>query len=328
VFAIGDVPSVTFGSLGNDHIRPERTREIEGGFDLTTLNNRVSLGVTYYDKYTTDALVNRALPGSLGAGSARVENVGAVSNRGIEASLSARVIERRAFRYDVALEAWANRNRLEELAPGVPRIAGFGYQNRPGYPLFGLWWPKLLGYNDEDANGAIDINEAWGSDTAVFLGSTVPIRTLTATNHVALFDERVRLSAMLDLRAGYVSHNVNNLFQCVFVQNCAALHVPGYDQREQAKAIVGTRAFGAYAEHADFVKLREVSASFAIPQRLLARARAASGTLVFTARNLGTWTRFDSWDPENNTSGSDGPNYNFVQLAQPRVFLVRLNVGF
>ncbi|MEW5918047.1 MAG: TonB-dependent receptor, partial [Gemmatimonadota bacterium] len=80
VFSIGDVPSVTFGALGNDHIKPERTREVEGGVDVTALRNRLSLSVTYYDKRTSDALVSRALPGSLGAGSARMENVGVVSN--------------------------------------------------------------------------------------------------------------------------------------------------------------------------------------------------------------------------------------------------------
>jgi hypothetical protein len=106
------------------------------------------------------------------------------------------------------------------------------------------------------------------------------------------------------------------------------LHVPDYDLKEQAKAVVGVRALGAYAEHADFIKLRELSATYSIPQPWLNRLRIGSAAVVFTARNVATWTRFNSWDPENNTSGTDGPSYNFVQLAQPRIYLVRLNLGF
>ncbi len=328
IYALGDVPSVTFGTLGNDRIKPERTREIEGGFDATLSNNRVSFGVTYYDKRTSDALARRPLPGSLGAGSARTENVGVVSNRGIEVSMSARVIDRDAIRYDVGVEFSANRNRLESLAPGIQKIAGFGYENRPGYPLFGLWWNKLAGYQDLNHNGSLDPNEVWPSDTVVFMGSTVPIRSLTASNQLGLFRDRLRLSALVDFRGGFVSHNINNLHQCVFVQNCAALHVAGYEMLEQAKAIVGVRALGAYAEHADFVKLREVSATFAIPQSWLSRVRVGSAAVVLTARNVATWTDFNSWDPENNTGGMDGPNYNFVQLAQPRVYILRVNLGF
>jgi TonB-linked SusC/RagA family outer membrane protein len=328
VFGLGDVPSVTFGALGNTNIKPERSREIEAGFDVTTLRNRVSVVVTYYDKKTTDALINRPLPGSLGAGAARVENVGVVTNKGIEVSVNARVIDRDDIRYDLGLEASGNKNRLEELAPGIPPLTGFGFQNRPGYPLFGLWWPKLTGFSDANNNGTIEPSEVTVTDTAVFNGSTVPTKTLTASNTIGLFKDRLRLAALVDYRGGYISHNVNNLFQCAFVQNCAALHVKGFDLKEQAKAVAGPRAFAAYAEKADFVKLREISATYTLPTSWLSRVRASSATIVLTARNLATWTDFNSWDPENNTSGSDGPNYNFVQLAQPRVYLVRLNFGF
>lgn len=328
LFAVGDVPAVTFGTLGNDHVRPERTREIEAGFDVAALHNRVSLSATYYDKRTTDALLNVPLPGSLGAGTARLANAGIVTNRGVEISLNARILDRDDIRYDLGIEASGNRNRLVQLAPGVPKLAGFGYENRPGYPLYGLWWRRLLGYKDQNGDGVIVPNETWASDTAMFLGSTVPVRTLTAVNQLGLLRDRLRLSALLDFRGGFVSHNVNNLFQCVFVQNCAALHVPGYDLREQAKAIVGVRAFGAYAEPGAFLKLRELSATYVLPPRLLSRVRVGSASLVLTARNVATWTSFNSWDPENNTPGADGPNYNFVQLAQPRVFLMRVNLGF
>lgn len=328
LFAVGDVPALTLLALGNNRIRPERSEEREAGFDAALLHNRVSLSTTFYQKRTTDALLNVPLPGSLGAGTTLLENVGIVVNHGVEVSLNARVLNGDAIRYDAVIEASGNRNRLVRLAPGVPKIAGFGYENRRAYPLFGLWWPKLNGYEDRNGNGTIEPNEVWGSDTAVFLGSTIPTRTVSLANHVALLRDRVRLSALFDYRGGFVSHNVNKLFQCVFVQNCAALHVPGYDLREQARAIVGVRAFGAYAERADFVKLREVSATYVLPPTLLSRARVGSASLTLTARNVATFTGFGSWDPETNTSGIDGPNYNFVQLAQPRVFLLRLNMGF
>jgi hypothetical protein len=166
------------------------------------------------------------------------------------------------------------------------------------------------------------------TDTAVFNGSTVPTRTFTANNSVGLFADRLRLAALVDFRGGFVSHNVNNLFQCAFVQNCAALHVKDFDLEEQAKAVAGPRAFAAYAEKADFVKLREISATYSLPSSWASRIRASQASIVLTARNLATWTDFNSWDPENVTSGTDGPNYNFVQLAQPRVYLVRVNLGF
>ncbi|MBC7897874.1 MAG: SusC/RagA family TonB-linked outer membrane protein [Cytophagaceae bacterium] len=328
VFGLGDRPAVTFGALGNNTIKPERSREIETGFDLTSWHNRLSVQVTYYSKETTDALVNRPLPGSLGAGASRIENVGVVTNKGFEISANTRVWDSDNIRWDLGVEASSNRNKLVSLAEGIPPLTGFGFQNRPGFPLFGLWWPRLTGFSDANANGTIEPSEITVTDTAVFNGPTVPVHTITVTNSFGLLRDRLRISGMLDYRGGFVSHNVNGLFQCAFRQNCAALHVKNYDLEEQAKAVAGPRAFGAYGEDATFLRFRELSVQVTLPRSVQRLLRTSNGTAQVTGRNLAIWTDFTSWDPENNTSGTDGPNYNFVQQAQPRQFMVRLNLTY
>jgi hypothetical protein len=65
---------------------------------------------------------------------------------------------------------------------------------------------------------------------------------------------------------------------------------------------------------------------YAVPEAA-AHARA-SAVVRLTARNLGTWSKFGSWDPEIATQGDDAAVYNFVQLAPPRTYTVRLNLGF
>ena len=97
------------------------------------------------------------------------------------------------------------------------------------------------------------------TDTAVFIGATIPVRSISLSTSIGLFNDKLRINGLLDYRSGFVSHNVNGLFQCAFRQNCAALHVKGYDLLEQAKAVAGPRAFGAYGEQADFLRLREFS---------------------------------------------------------------------
>src|SRR6185503_6361851 len=45
----GNEGVVSETTLGNTDIKPERNREIEGGFDFALFKNRLALGVTYYD---------------------------------------------------------------------------------------------------------------------------------------------------------------------------------------------------------------------------------------------------------------------------------------
>jgi hypothetical protein len=133
---------------------------------------------------------------------------------------------------------------------------------------------------------------------------------------------------MLDFRGGFVSHNINGLFTCAFMSNCAALNVKGYDLREQAKAVAGPRAFGAYGEKADFFRLREVSVSYDLSPTWAAKMKARGASVSLSGRNLGLWTEFTSWDPEGVTGGGDASNYNMALVGQPRTFALRINLNY
>jgi outer membrane receptor for monomeric catechols len=63
-----DTPTLTNNALGNDELKPERTTELEGGFEMKMLNNRLSLDVTAYQKRTKDALIAAVIAPSVGTG--------------------------------------------------------------------------------------------------------------------------------------------------------------------------------------------------------------------------------------------------------------------
>jgi TonB-linked SusC/RagA family outer membrane protein len=331
----GAVPAVTFGQfggrLGNTDLKPERSREIELGFDVTTLHSRVNLQTTYYDKKTTDAIVQRDLAPSQTAGINVFDNVGVVTNKGLEVSLNARVLEFTSFRYDLQVEAAWNKNRLESLAPGVSPFGGFGYRNEPGQPLFAAYWPTMTGYSDANNNGVIEPSEVQVSSGSVFGGSTVPTRTIGFNNTVGLFNDHLRLSALVDYRGGFTTHEVSTGFSCgLGPNNCRAIHDPKAPQFDQARAMAVGRALGAYWEKGDFVRVREIAAVYDLPQSVTRIVRSRSATIVLSARNVGLWTAndFTGWDPEILTTGTDATPYNFVQQGQPRTFIIRFNLGY
>ena len=331
----GAVPAVTFGAfggrLGNTDLKPERSREFELGFDVTTLHSRVNLQTTYYDKKTTDAIVQRDLAPSQTAGINVFDNVGVVTNKGLEVSLNARVLEFTSFRYDLQVEASWNKNRLESLAPGVSPFGGFGYRNEPGQPLFAAYWPTMTGYGDANNNGVIEPSEVQVTSTSVFGGSTIPTRTIALNNSIGLFQDRLRLSSLVDYRGGFTTHEVSTGFACgLGPNNCRAIHDPKAPLFDQARAMAVGRALGAYWEKGDFIRVREIAAAYDLPQSVTRIVRSRSATIVLSARNMGLWTAddFTGWDPEILTTGTDATPYNFVQQGQPRTFVIRFNLGY
>jgi TonB-linked SusC/RagA family outer membrane protein len=329
--SLGDVLTGAFANgLGNRLLKPERSAEIEAGFDLGLFGGRVNLEATVYQKNTKDALVQRLLAGSLGSVNQRTDNVGKVRNEGIEISLFTRVLDAPNLQWDVQIEASGNKNRLRELAEDIPPILGFGYQQKVGYPLYGGWWPRIKSWGDADNNGIITPNEVTTTDGPEFLGPTIPTRSLSMSNNLTLFKGRLTIGGQVEYKGGFNSLEVSTLFQCLFVQNCRALTDPSSSLFDQARALSGV--FGDYAEDASFVRLREANIGLKLPPKWASMIGASSGTLTLTGRNLALYLpHFNGWDPEINTAAGvagDGPNYNFVQPGQPRYFTFRVNLVY
>jgi outer membrane receptor protein involved in Fe transport len=333
-----EVPAFTLGGTGNAELRPERSREIELGFDSGLFGDRVGLDFTYYYKRSADALIARRLAPSLGATTQRFENIGEVLNTGVEVALRGDVIDRDNIGLNFKLTGSTNRNELLKLGEGVEPIQVTGQQRHvEGYPLGGYWTRPLIGFSDKDNDGRITRVNCPGQpevaggpeceievgDTAVFVGNALPTRELSFTSDLTLF-RNVRLSGLLDYRGGYKLYNATAEFRCTSsFRNCREAFDPDARLENQARYVArlfGTTSNDGYIEDASFVKLRELSLTLSGGQGV---------SLVLSGRNLATWTDYTGLDPELNQFGQD----NFATrefLTQPPVkyFTARLNVNF
>ena len=147
---------ITFGSLGNTNLKPERSVEFEVGLDAALLKERVSVEPTYYTKSTKDALVQRNVAPSIGASEFQFFNLGEVKNHGFEVAINTRVIDSRSVAWDIALAGSVYDNELVTLGEGVePIIFGFGLQrHEEGYPLGGYWSRPITGFGDANATAS------------------------------------------------------------------------------------------------------------------------------------------------------------------------------
>ena len=125
------LPSAT---LANAQVKPERTTEIEFGADLGLLDNRITLGATYYDQKVADLLVNRTIAASQG-GTSLVDNVGTMTNSGIELSVNVNPIRTKNFNWDIYGVFNNNKNKITKL--GSPFILLSTVSGAPAYLIEG-----------------------------------------------------------------------------------------------------------------------------------------------------------------------------------------------
>jgi TonB-linked SusC/RagA family outer membrane protein len=332
-----DVGAVTFGELGNEFLEPERSSEVEAGFDLGVLDGRLSFEFTYFDKNTEDALVSTPLAPSLGVSPSRFLNLGEVSNQGFEGAINAILLNMRNARWELNFTGTRVENELVDLGQDqfgedIPEVVFAGVQRfREGFPL-GAFFDRPLTFEDRDDNGIITRGELTVGDTAVFLGSPFPETELSIHSQLKLFN-LVQLRGLLDFRGDFVQFNNTELFRARF-GIARGLNDPEASLFEQARAanallLGGGRTSAPFIEDASFWKLRELSATLFVPERWSQRLGSSNMSISFMGRNLATWTDFTGLDPEVSQTGpSNFATRDFLTQPPVRTYSVRLNLGF
>ncbi len=348
---LGGNPVTTYSLTwpGNANLQPERSEEFEGGMDVTGWGDRVSLELTGYSKTTRDALVNVNLSGDVCCYTYQ-ENIGEVRNAGAEGSATIGLLRNRSITWDAAANVSVNHNRLISLAPGVVPQKVFGngnqYRQAPGYPLYGIWEPRIS-YTDANHDGIIESSEVTLPDSASYIGASLPTREASISTHLGLWGGAVTVGGLADYRGGYRIANAV-AWQADNVGNSRAANDPTAPLWLQARAVANV-ANGGYvyfnssdAEDGAFVRIREVSVTYAVPHAVARHLRVQSVSVTGAVRNLALWTRYTGVDPEvTNASASNiQPNpsggyvvNNDVRLDNgvvplARYWVLRLNVGF
>jgi TonB-linked SusC/RagA family outer membrane protein len=107
---------VTGNTLGNENLKPERSREAEYGVDLGFFDQRADVSFTYYKKRTADVILD-ALPVNASQTGAftTVQNGASLTNEGIEIAFTARPYTSKQVSVDVGFQYGRNRGNVTGL---------------------------------------------------------------------------------------------------------------------------------------------------------------------------------------------------------------------
>jgi TonB-dependent SusC/RagA subfamily outer membrane receptor len=307
----GGSNAVTPGSIGNADLRPERGKELELGLE-TQFFNRLSFDLTYFTRKTTDDIVNQNVAPSSGFSGTRVANLGRVDNHGFELQSTLQAVTRRNVSWEITGNLGTNHDVIKDLG-GLPSlITAAGPANVVGYPIGGIWSRRVVSA-DRDATTGFATNVlcdggagkspvACASGAFVYLGTATPALAGSVGNTLTL-GKRLRLYALVDFKRDYIEQSTTELLRCSGAVGAGLCRQNYYPQEftpvQLAEATVGplTQFYqDQYYQSGAFVKFRELSATYTIPEQWVRGFSRASFTLA--ARELHTWTKFHGLDPE------------------------------
>jgi len=202
------------------NLKPEAVTSTEFGIELAGFNNRLRFDATWYDKVTTDQIMNISLPRFTGASSVLI-NAGEIENKGLELHLGGTAIDHGndGFRWDIDANWATNTNKVNKLYTDpntgikldnylLTSAWGVNISAEPG-ESFGVMKGYAYERNDEgaivvDAGGMPIMNaqEEIGNVTPDWVGG------LTNTFSYKNFS----LSFLLDMRKGGDFFSVTDMF--------------------------------------------------------------------------------------------------------------------
>jgi len=223
---------VTGPLLGNDSLRPERTRENEYGIDLGLLDQKVDFSATWYNKRATDVILN-TLPVNTSQTGAffTVANGASLTNKGYELALNARPLTMANLAWDLGVQFAHNRGNVTSLL-GADFITynNEGFTGAIGSSTLG-YAPGVIRGNDfarcgngaivQDVNGAdvdvdaycsangapkgalyLDVNgQPINDPTDRVIADPNPKYTMSYSSSLKFFN-RITVSGLLDVRKG------------------------------------------------------------------------------------------------------------------------------
>jgi hypothetical protein len=229
---------------------------------------------------------------------------------------------------------------LDAAGNPIPSIIGTTTRAQPGYPLFGFWAQPILGWQDKDGNGILtynadpNLNEVFIGPDTIFRGYSTPRYTATFVPAVDLFNRNLRIASLFEYKGGHRYYNNTERIRCASRQNCSGLMNPKASFEDQAMAVAHlvspSTTLDGFFQPGSFVRWRELTATYTIPDRFVGRyLRATHANLNFAARNLHLWTKYRGLDPEIDRlagSSNNAPPEEFQTMGTPTYFIVRLGL--
>lgn len=346
------IPSV----LENKDLTWEKAKTFNLGLDVGLIG-RISLTLDVYDKTTSALLLDVPIPYTSGY-SLVTRNVGSVRNRGIEVNLTTKNLTG-VFTWETTFNLAVNRNRVLKLNKGEDIAYSSLQWISEGRDLYSWHMRKWAGVDPAngdplwekittDANGkpVVTTTNVYNDATLQYIGTASPDLTGGITNRFAY--KGFTLSAFFNFVSGNLAYEeglVNDGSEPTsnarrLMSNEKRWEKPG-DIATEPKAIYGgnlnsDKESSRFLKSGSYLRLRNVTLGYELPETLLRRARIATARLFISADNWWTLTRFPGMDPEMGLrpytplSGDSGNNFQQSSTKYPlaRKILFGINIGF
>ena len=337
------------GGIATPDLTWEKVNQFDLGIDLGFLGNRLNIGLDFFSKKTTDALLKQSSTGYLG-GVSYWTNAGEVSNKGVDINVNAQIIQTKDWQWSSSINASYLKNEVTKLSAQTPRL--YGNSPSPGTvdpctiiqegeaigTFYGFKWAGLQ-KNDKGewidtyytADGGTTATPNADTDRFV-LGHANPDFTLGWNNTVTYKNWDFNMFC----NAAFGAKRLNLVRYAMNSAVGASMFVTDKDYFSNVGSTMPTlgaqnKTYGnsdKWLENANYFRCENISIGYTFPRSVL---KFADLRLTLSCQNLFTITSYKGMDPagvsfsDNNVDNNNGLDMGAYPNPRTFTFGVRMN---
>jgi len=325
--------------INNPLLEPILTKEFEIGTEIKLYKDRIGIDFSYYDKITSGQIFNVPIAASTGYRE-MVQNIGQVSNRGIEVALDLKPIVTKDFSWSLIYTFTKNHNNVDKLSGSLPNVLINSYYDaesratvgKPVGEIYAL--VPLLSPDGKIVVNAAGMPQAaqekgdYGSTQYKYmmglnntfayknfqLGFSLDFRyggvMYSGTSDLLLFTGNAKATLYNDRRPFIVPNSVvastNDAGETVYTENKTVIDEANFGNYFYPTSNPGT-SYTQRIFDKSFLKMRDITLSYKVPTKWTSKINASQISLGIFAKNLLLWTPAANMyiDPEGTNLGND-----------------------
>lgn len=359
-----NVGGTSEGNLANANLTWEKARKLNVGIDFTTLNQRLALTIDAFYEYRFDIITDMNSDGIMGypdivGKDAALQNLGEVSNRGVDIELSWNDKIGKDFRYYIRPNLTFSRNRLEYKAEvarknswrketGKRLYENFVYVfdhfvadqeeadrlNKIGYQPWGQLIPGDVVYKDLDRNGVIDDEDrtAMGNPRSPELMFGIPFGFQYKNFDFSVLLQGATKSSILLNGAAVFDFPQ---FEQDKIGRVKKMHLDRWTPETAATAKYPALHYGTHDNNkngnsslflydASYLRLKNVEIGYNVSPKLLRKFHVQQARIYVQGLNLLTFDKLGDVDIDPETKSGDGASWYPIQ----KVFNFGIDITF